>query len=339
MTRNLYSGADVSTLQSALTPADLTSLASGFWADIVESDFRARAAILADEIVRSNPDVIALQEVWLLRTQTPGDWVSPTKSDATQVYLDFLVEILGALANQGARYQTATIGINGDQELPTLANDGTMVDVRLTDRNVILVREGLTFAPGPSGRFQTAFNQTVGGIAGATLKFERGYVTADVTIAGKTVHVVDAHLEVGGVAGRLQEQQTRELLTALGSQTGPLILAGDFNSPADGSGTATYGLLTTKSGSSSPFRDTWDFRQLSSPSVPTRPVMGAALPNDFTCCMDLRATVALPSERIDLILFRGGVLPADAQIVGTTKTPSGLWPSNHMGVLASLEIP
>ena len=64
----------------------------------------------------------------------------------------------------------------------------------------------------------------------------------------------------------------------------------------------------------------------------------------FTCCQDslLLSPVSLLSRRIDLVLFRGdfGVVGVDA--VGDNaadRTPSGLWPSDHGGVVATLQIP
>ena len=43
------------------------------------------------------------------------------------------------------------------------------------------------------------------------------------------------------------------------------------------------------------------------------------------------------TDRIDLVLFRGALAVADVSLVGnqqTDRTPSGLWPSDHAGVLA-----
>jgi hypothetical protein len=66
--------------------------------------------------------------------------------------------------------------------------------------------------------------------------------------------------------------------------------------------------------------------------------------NGFTCCQaeDLLNPLNLASERIDLVLFRGdfGVMAAD--ILGedpADRTESGLWPSDHAGVAATLRLP
>jgi endonuclease/exonuclease/phosphatase family metal-dependent hydrolase len=330
MTRNLFLGAELTPLLSALSVADIASLAGGVWRDIQASRFPERAEVLADEIVRMDPDVVALQEVSLYRTQTPGDWTSGAVPNATTVELDFLQLLLDATSRLGGSYQLAVIGQNADEELPATAIDGTTFDIRLTDRDAILVKDGVTFAPAPGGAFPTAFSLPIGGPGGATLVFKRGFVSADVTRGGKTVRVVDSHLEVGTLLGRIQEQQARELLAALAPMGGPMILAGDFNSPADGMGTTSYSLLTTTAGSPSPFRDTWLFRQVPDMTF-----------GEFTCCLGIADAdpASLPQERIDLILFRGGMLPVEVSLVGPRRTPSGLWGSDHLGVSAELQIP
>jgi hypothetical protein len=46
--------------------------------------------------------------------------------------------------------------------------------------------------------------------------------------------------------------------------------------------------------------------------------------------------------RIDLVLFRGGFGTLGAQRIGNSTadlTPSGLWPSDHAGVVTRLQLP
>jgi hypothetical protein len=62
-----------------------------------------------------------------------------------------------------------------------------------------------------------------------------------------------------------------------------------------------------------------------------------------TCCNDgdLKNPIFAGGERIDLVLQRGAVRAQSAQIVGidpALKTPSGLWPSDHAGVVATLGV-
>ena len=331
MTRNLYLGADLTPLVAALTPQDLEALAGTVWRNVKDSRFPERAVSLANEIVVTRPDVLCLQEVSLFRTQIPGNWQSGASPDATDVQLDFLELLLAELEKQDVTYRTVGVVTNADEELPALDATGAHIDVRLTDRDVLLVRDGVTAVEGPQGRFATALTAPVGGAGGATLVFHRGFVSADVTIEGKTVRVINAHLEVGALQGRTQEQQAAELISRIGPYSGPAILAGDFNSPPDGSGTRSYALLTTESGLKTPFRDTFQFR---------RGTLAQELGSttDFTCCIELASAADVPSSRIDLILFRGGVYPVDMAVVPPMKTEGGLWPSDHLGVFAQLQL-
>jgi endonuclease/exonuclease/phosphatase family metal-dependent hydrolase len=62
--------------------------------------------------------------------------------------------------------------------------------------------------------------------------------------------------------------------------------------------------------------------------------------NGFTCCQD--DPLANPSpqftERIDLVLVRGNIRVSDVQVVGGTKATSGVWASDHAGVVATLDV-
>ena len=52
--------------------------------------------------------------------------------------------------------------------------------------------------------------------------------------------------------------------------------------------------------------------------------------------------VSLLTERIDFVLFRGDFAVHSVEVVGdepVDRTPSGLWPSDHAGVVAQLEVP
>ncbi len=105
----------------------------------------------------------------------------------------------------------------------------------------------------------------------------------------------------------------------------PILLVGDFNSKADGTGTATYGDLLA-----SGFADAWT---VTSPKKPSH-----------TCCQDADPLNAesLLSRRIDLLLYRGApIRPVATTVLGDEtddKTPSGLWPADHAGVLGILQL-
>ena len=103
----------------------------------------------------------------------------------------------------------------------------------------------------------------------------------------------------------------------------PLILLGDFNSPANGSG-ATYNNLVAAG-----FKDAWSIGGNS---------------QGLSCCQapDLLNAQSTLATRIDLVLFRGDFGVNEVDIWGEEPndgTPSGLWPSDHAGVAARLLLP
>jgi endonuclease/exonuclease/phosphatase family metal-dependent hydrolase len=184
-----------------------------------------------------------------------------------------------------------------------------------------------------------------------TVAFERGYVAADVTVEGRTYRVVNTHLEVAlpdpeHPRSRLfQALQATELNQVVGFVTPPglpLIVVGDMNSspedplfpdPATGPYVPPYRQFThgvDVVGMPVPggrLTDTWMLR-------PGRPP-------GYTCCRaeDLRNPESMLRERIDLILARRAPGRVKANLVGDgpeSRTPSGLWPSDHAGVVARL---
>ncbi len=323
MTQNLYVGFSSLALIAALqtgNPGVIFPAVKNAFDAVRASDFHARAEAIADEAARTRPEVIGLQEVSLFRSQDPADF-SPIPN-ATHVEIDFLQILLSALAARGLHYDPVAIVQNVDSEAPALRDDFTCCrDIRLTDFEVLLARRGVVhvldveeenFAtnvtiPLPTGSFTT----------------RAGWVAIDAKIQGRVMRIVSTHLEP--LAPQVQVAQALELLSGPAQTTLPLIVLGDFNSPADGSYTPTYGLLTAAG-----LVDTWS----------------AAHPGDPgpTCCQaaDLLNPTSTLSYRIDIVFTRGGFEVLDSEIVGEElddRTPAGLWPSDHAGVVSTLRLP
>ncbi|MDX1439972.1 MAG: endonuclease/exonuclease/phosphatase family protein, partial [Rubricoccaceae bacterium] len=118
--------------------------------------------------------------------------------------------------------------------------------------------------------------------------------------------------------------QGNELLNVLDDANEPVILLGDFNSGPDdtGSDRITYDSLTDE------YMDAW---------------VEAGGSNGFTCCQDplIRNTTSELSSRIDLVLYRGDVEATAVALVGedpADMTSSGVWPSDHAGVVSTLTV-
>jgi endonuclease/exonuclease/phosphatase family metal-dependent hydrolase len=320
MTRNLYVGFDVDPVIAAVASNNIPQLllaAKNAVDTLHATNFPERAQALAAEIAAQQPDLVGLQEVALIRSQFPPDF-SPTPN-ATTIEFDFLQILLDALAARGLSYAPVVTVTNSDVEVPALLpNFACCKEYRLTDRDVLLARtdlgtDDLKLSNPQAGNF-AAF------IPLGSARFLRGWVAVDVKIRGKSFRLISTHLEA--VSAAVQVAQGNELLFGPAAIQLPVVLVCDCNSPADGSGSATYSSLIAAG-----FHDAWN----------------VAFPGDpgLTCCHDelLLEPVSSFTDRIDLVLFRGNFEVTGADLVGENpadRTPSGLWPSDHAGVAATL---
>jgi endonuclease/exonuclease/phosphatase family metal-dependent hydrolase len=325
MTRNLYLGTGLNDLVGVSSLAELVAVADEDWAHVLANDFPTRAGALADEIVSARPHVVGLQEVTLYRDQTPSDIRSHPGPNATHVVLDLLTILQAELDARGTPYAAVATSTNADLEVSRSDADDGLVDVRITDRDVILVRADVADqVSNPQDRDYSAVRMLPswpGPIAST-----RGWASIDYSAeTGTTVRILTTHLEVSGPrAGRIQEQQTQEALTLIAASPHPVIALGDFNSPADRSGTDTYAQLTEV------LDDAW---------VTARP----ADPGP-TCCQAelLDNTIGQEDVRFDLVLVPEGWRVRSVARTGAEPfraAPPPLWASDHVGVTAQVTVP
>lgn len=328
MTRNLYIGTDVSLVLTAESPEDIPILAAQAFQTLLATNFPERAQALADEIAQTQPHVVGVQEATVIRTQTPGDAVGGGTDPAQTVLFDYLDILLEALDVRGLDYRVAGSVENVDIELPMLAGTDplTFADIRVTDHDVILVRQDVDVA-----RVQTANFQAELPLEELGTSLPRGYVAIDATLHGRTYRVVNTHLEPFALP--VQMAQAQELAAVLDAEALPIVLLGDFNTPAPSGD--TYQFLLENG-----YVDVW--------SHASRPNRTAG----YTCCQaaDLSNPASFLDERIDLIFFRSGEERHGHNGLGAVfvdvlgeenrdRTPSGLWPSDHAGVVATMRIP
>lgn len=310
MTRNLYLGTDLRPIFSAPTPFALFAAAGAGYAQVEANRPAERMAAIADEIAAAQPDVVAIQEAAIFRTDVPPDGAASPAETTTYDLLDLLVDALDA---RGAPYEVVGELSGTDAELP--AGLPPTRDVRLTDRIALLARGNaktadLKIESVASGHY--AARLVVPTVAGP-IAVPRGWIAADVKVRGKVVRVVATHLEAFSDAA--QVAQAGELLAGPAATDLPVLIAGDLNTRADGLGSPTYGILRNAG-----FADSW-----SGPGT--------------TCCR--APDLSLPSvldKRVDLVLSRGGFDVVRAEIVDG-KTASGLWHSDHAGFVATLGFP
>lgn len=315
MTRNLYLGASLDPILHAKSVPEAFNAVAAAWAQVQSNDFPQRARAIAAEIARAKPDFVGVQELPLYRTQTPSDFVS---TPATTVALDYRRALTDALRARKLAYRFVAVNANTDAEFPS--GFPPTMDVRLTMRNAILMRtdRGITVRRARAGNYSTTF-PIFGGLATVV----RGWAYVDATIGGKTIRVIDTHLEAFNRP--TQEQQSKELLVGPAATKLPVVLVGDLNSRPDGSTTASYRTLLDGG-----FADTW-------PQAYPQ-VVG------LTCCHgdDLREPGGPFYERIDYVLERGGIRGVRGGVTGeapSTRTAGGLWPSDHGGLWMTLRLP
>jgi endonuclease/exonuclease/phosphatase family metal-dependent hydrolase len=265
--------------------------------------FLERAQAIAAEVGARRPEVIGLQEVEVIRTDTPADG---SATPAETVLYDYLDILLAALTARGLHYAPAAVVQNSDTELPTALG----FDVRATDRDVILVRTDLRRAdlkwrnPQAANFATNLIIPTLGG----PITLLRGWTALDLKIRGKKFRVVNTHLEPFHPG--VQVAQAMELLGGAGATSRPTLFMGDFNSRADMTGSPTYGILRAAG-----FDDAWSDEHPGDPGL--------------TCCWEAHLLSPVPpfDERIDLVLHRGGFMTISSEIVGENaavdRTPSG----------------
>jgi hypothetical protein len=249
-----------------------------------------------------------------------------------QDHLQILMTALGGTPYTVEAVQDATVAV-----MPVILESGLHY-VQFTDRIAVLVRNDLQITGGSQGVYQAHYSLA------PTLDLQRGWIRVSADVGGVPYHFVATHLE-GQSLAPIQALQAQELIQSVtAGLEGVTVVMGDLNSDAEGgpgvpSWTPTYATLLAAG-----FQDAWE---LDHPGVPQ---IG------FTCCQDkdLLNPVSDLEERIDFVLLRAGEggkaenvnrFPGSihVEIVGEAEADrtatSGLWPSDHAGLLTSLRVP
>ena len=119
MSQNVYHGVDaeIFAVPTAISFLDLLTKVAAVYNGYIARNFPERASALAAEIGATRPDLIGLQEVMLVRTDSPMDGPA---TPATTVALDYLQILLDALDSRGLHYEVVVQSIEFDAELPSL---------------------------------------------------------------------------------------------------------------------------------------------------------------------------------------------------------------------------
>jgi endonuclease/exonuclease/phosphatase family metal-dependent hydrolase len=301
-TYNLYLGADVALLFDAADPDQLAERVHVVRAQLAATRFEERARAVATILERERADLVGLQEV--------SRWTTTPTGGEERVLVDFLPTLLAALEAAGAPYDAHAVNPNFGGALP-VAGEGVFT---LSGANVTLVRRGgpVEVVAETTGAYDARLDVPTG-IEGVTFPVERGWGRVDVLLEGRPLRFVNTHTEA--YDGPVRDAQRDEVLAANADTDAPVVLVGDLNARPD--------VVGVPAG----WTDAWT----------------CGRGDGFTCgqAPDLANEVSTLQERIDYVWVRGaGVL--GARTVGDREAdrtaPHGLWPSDHAGVVADLEL-
>jgi hypothetical protein len=337
---NMYFGAPVDQIIDA--PAEeVPAAVAEAWAILIQTDFPARARASAAQLAKHRPHLIGLQEAALLRTEPVFDPSTPAETE----FLDFLTILVDELADVGAYYEVAVSQTTTDIELPKLegvtpGGQPILSGVRLTDRDVILVRSDVAWSNAMSSLYSVFLGPSYDPTIPIAIDVLRGWTAVTATVSGIDVRFANTHLESEdrGPLHQIRTGQAFELTQVMMGETLPLIVVGDFNSgPGRPLGEGEYPAydLMLDAG----YTDVW-----------THPSAPSARGNSCCHADDLSNTRPQFAQRIDLIFAKnlaGLMQPSGKTLwqsqllndqVGDLKK-YGVWSSDHAAVVSRLVLP
>ncbi|WP_459193574.1 endonuclease/exonuclease/phosphatase family protein [Halosimplex sp. J119] len=322
-TWNVSLGVDLFELLEARSAEDVRETAGELFDGARRHPYEARAGAIADELVAADPDVVALQEAARIQTG-PADSTATAADGDGELIADLLDSIRSALADRGRPYEVAASTVTTDVELPVEGESG-LGTVRLTDRDVLLVRPGTEVRNAGGDTYDEQLQFPVPE-TDRTVTLRRGYCRAEVGPEAAALTAVSTHLESVSAASR--DRQAEELLDALPAE-GPVVVGGDFNS-GPGTTTGTYDTVT---------------ETLTDAHRALRPDE-----DGYTCCRPslIGAGGSQLTSRVDGLLARGGARPTAVERLGESPddrvetTVEGdevsAWPSDHAGVVGTFDV-
>jgi hypothetical protein len=317
MTYNVYEGADLSSAFSAQTQQEFLVAVGTILANVQASNPPARAAAIAKVIGKAQPTLVSLQEGTEWDTCPTTDFQNC--SAPPSVLYDLLNLVKDALQAQGYSYREVGRVTANSIAAPAITAFGGVIAF-YTQRSAILARADID----PS-EFQTSNTQSAQyvnylplTILGQDFSVRRAWISADVRFHGTSFRLIDTQLE--SFHPGVNYLQSEELISGPAASELPVVVAMDSNSPANLTSDPFYPTYANFIGNG--FDDGW---LEANPGVPG---LTWSLFNPFL------------TQRLDLVLLRGGITPDAAALVGarpSDKTASGLWPSDHVGVAIRLK--
>lgn len=289
----------------------------------------ARMRAVAAQIAKVRPALVSLQELnrWKTATFDPATG----RCGAGTVSVDMLASLREALSAQGLDYRVAAqVAAYNPPPLLGRFGEGALQCVQVLSRNVILARAGLSstvfqWRNPRAGRLDAPAQPQDDGSGRpapvGTVPTGQAWVSVEAEVSGRWLRVLGAQLD------ERDPQRRRDNGTALRSVAAanalPVVLA--FSANAQAAPAPADDVYTDFIAAG--WRDAWYLRH-----------PGLA---GYTCCQvpSLDNRFSRLSRRSDLVLLRGAVQAPRLILVGAwndTRTPGGLWPSDHAGVMAQV---
>ena len=335
MTRNVFLGADLSPAINATTIEGAIDGSGQIYNELVSTNFPERAVPLAKEINEAKPDLVGLQEVADWTTQVPSDIGGPPINPNGQAASDPLYDFLALLnAQLGNKYRVVGTQDEFEAELPadTDGSDatggfaGADRDVRLKMRDVILARKGVDTSKLDMDHFKTRFETSVGSVPVAA---DRGWLSVQAKVGDAKFRFVNTHLEAFGDP-KIREAQAKELVAGPLKTKKQVVLVGDLNSGT----TKRHNIGRPELGHDPD--DPLAFKVLQKAKFTDNgAVQSCCYKSMFDPTLELTHTV-------DHVLSKPGLKSTGEFVTGNDpaeRTPSGLWPSDHGGVVSTLTVP
>lgn len=322
MTYNINEGTDYKEVQAAQTPTQFLIAVGQTITQVRATDPTTRMKYVAKQIIAAGADLVSLQE---LDQWSTGPYNPLTgQCGSLSVEFDMLPTLMNELESLGGQYEIANQRQNWVITAPGLILPQTFLCVHVMDRIAILARTDLPTKLQWSNPQGSLFdNILVFHTAVGPVPFPRGWLSIDATFNGRDFRFIGTHLE--SEDADVRKAQGDEIILGPANTTLPVIVAMDSNSPAfpPPFGTAYSDFM------SAGFRDSWAETMRAEPGL--------------TCCqaqLDNNVESQL-FQRIDLILTLGNVEVQRVAVFGAdqaSKTPLGLWPSDHASVAAQVVV-
>lgn len=290
---------------------------------------QARMRAVAAQIAKVRPALVSLQE---LNRWTVGPYVPATgRCGAGTVSVDMLTDLREALRTQGLDYRVAAqVAAYNPPPLLGRYGEGALQCVQVQSRNVILARAGLSstlfqWRNPRAGRLDAPAQPQDDGSGRpapvGTVPAGQAWVSVEAQVSGRWLRMLGAQLDERDPQRRRDNGAALRTVAAAGAL--PVVLA--FSANAQAAPAPADDVYTDFIAAG--WRDAWYLRH-----------PGLA---GYTCCQapSLDNRFSRLSRRTDLVLLRGAVQAPRLILVGAwndTRTPGGLWPSDHAGVMAQV---